>query len=111
MTDVIALVEEDLAAGWRWVKTEAVAFYDAVSPLIASALAGFEHSVVQALWGAAGALVQRLLHVTDLADLETALLNTLSSLRNPLLSAAQALGSMVLQSILGLLQVHAKQAA
>ena len=72
------------------------------------ALKAFERAVARDLWGAAAALVQRLPHVASLADLETALLNTLSALRGPLLAAAQALGSAILQSILGLLQAKAR---
>ena len=111
MTKLIVLVEEDIAAGWRWLQAEASALYRAVSPLVETALKAFETSVVEGLWGAAAALVQRLTHVGGLADLETALLNTLSALRAPLLAAAQALGSTLLQSILGLLQAKARPAA
>ena len=111
MTDLIVLAEAEISAGWRWVQTEAAALYHAVSPIIADALKAFEHAVAQALWGAAAALARRLVDVASLADLETALLNTLSHLGGPLLAAAQALGSAVLQSILGLLQAKARPAA
>ena len=110
MTAVVTLVEDDLSAGWRWLQAEASALYHAISPLVSSALKAFETSVVQGLWGAAAALARKLPHVASLAELETALLNTLSALRGPLLAAAQALGSAVLQSILGLLQAKARPA-
>ncbi len=110
MTSVILLAEAEIAAGWKWVQTEAAALYHAVSPIVESALKAFERSVAQDLWGAAAALVRRLPHIASLADLETALLNTLSALRGPLLAAAQALGSAILQSILGLLQAKARPA-
>ena len=110
MTALIVLVEEDIAAGWRWVQAKASSLYRAVAPIVAGALKAFDTSVVESLWGAAAALVRRLTQAVSLADLETALLNTLSALRAPLLAAAEALGSTVLQSILGLLQAKVRPA-
>lgn len=110
MTSVIILAEDELAAGWKWVRTEAGALYHAIAPLVADALKRFEQSVIEGLWGAAATLAQRLPRIAGLADLETALLNTLATLRGAFLAAAQALGSALLQSILGLLQARTRLA-
>lgn len=109
--NIVTLAEEEISAGWTWVKTEAAALYHAVSPIVADALKAFETSVVQTLWGAAAALVQRLMHITSLVDLETALMNTLQLVAGPIAKAAESLGSAVLQSILGLLQARVRSAA
>ena len=110
MTSPIILAEEELAAGWKWVQAEAGALYRAIAPLVADALKTFDRSIIEGLWGAAAALARRLPQLRSLAELETALLNTLSGLRGAFLAAAEALGSSVLQSILGLLQAAARPA-
>lgn len=111
MTNIITLVEDDLTQAWQWVQTEALDIYNGISPLISSALKMFESSVVQQLWSAGAALVQKLLamwpHGLNLANLETAFLNTLSALGGNLLPAAISLGSSLLQAFLGLLQAKA----
>ncbi len=109
--DVIDIVEDDLEAAWTWLKGEAVVIYDAISPLWEAPLKAFEGGVVHRLWSAAAALVQKLLTVTSLADIETAFLNTIQTLGAGLLDAAKALGSVLLQSTLGLLQSKALSAA
>jgi hypothetical protein len=111
MTSLIVLAEDDLAAGWKWVQAEASALYHAVAPLAARTLKAFEQAVVEGLWGAAASLVRRLPAIASLADLETALLNTLSGLGGAFLAAAEAVGSALLQSILGLLQAQARPVA
>ena len=108
--NIITIVEGDLEKGWAWVQSEAVDLYNSISGIIGSALAGFEQVVVQNLWSAAAALVSKLTGSLasgfNLADLETAFLNIIQTVGTNLLAAAQALGSNLLQSILGLL--HAK---
>ena len=111
MTNIITVAEQDLAEAWQWVQTQAADLYNAVSPLIEAPLKAFESSVVQNLWSAGVALIQRLLSLwpngMSLANLETAFLNTLSGLGGPLLAAARALGSALLQTFLGLIQAKA----
>ena len=106
MTDIIHLAEAEIAAGLHWIKTTATAIYGAIQPMVVKALHAFEHTVVQNLWGAAAAFVQKALTAKSLVDLETAFLNTLQHLWPDLMKAAVALGSMLLQSLLGL--IHAK---
>ncbi len=110
MTDLIALAEHEIAAGWTWVKTEAADIYAALKPLVEAPLKLFESSVVQDLWGAAAAFVTKLLSAKSLVDLETAFLNTLEHLWPNLLQAAQTLGSVLLQSVLGIFQTKAQPA-
>ena len=114
MTDLITIAEQDIAAGWKWVKTEAADIYNAIRPLVTTALSTFESVVVNNLWGAAASFITQILASnplsspkTLLTDLETAFLNTLEHLWPNLLSAATALGSVLLQSLLGIF--HAKQ--
>ncbi len=109
--DFIDIIEDDIEAGWTWLKTEAVSLYDAVSPLWAVPLKAFESGVIQRLWGVAVAVVQKLLSATSLADLETGLLNIASRLGGGLLEAAKTLGSALLQATLGILQAKAQPAA
>jgi hypothetical protein len=111
MTDLIQLAEEEISAGWAWVTTEAKGLYDAISPLVAKALSAFEGTVVQQLWSAAAAFVQKVLGATSLVDIETAFLNTIGHLWPNLLSAAQVLGSILLQSILGVFHTQVNQGA
>ena len=118
MTNIITVVEEDIKAGWDWVQKEATDIYNTVSPLVAAPLKVFEQVVVQDLWGAAAAFTAKLIPslqavnlMAGLADLETAFLNTIEHLWPNLLAAAQALGSQLLQIILGLFQTKAAAAA
>lgn len=106
MTDVLSLAEHEIEAGWRWVQHEAQALFHAVQPMLAEALNTFETAVIETLWGAAAALVKRLGLGLGLADLETALLNSLGLAGDGLLAAAQGLGSNLLQALLGLLQAR-----
>lgn len=117
MTNIITIIDTDIQAGWAWVQKEAVDLYNAVSPLVAAPLKAFEQVVVQNLWGAAAAFIANLMPALNavnlqagLADLETAFLNTLGHLWPSLLSAAQALGSQLLQIILGSFQAKAAAA-
>lgn len=111
MTSLIKLAEHDLAAGWAWVKTEAVAAYEWAKPFVEAPLKAFEAVVAQDFWGAAAAFVKDLVNVKSLVDLETAFLNTVELLGRQILQAAQALGSSLLQTILGMLLQHATPAA
>lgn len=108
MTNLITLAEEELAAGWQWVQTTAIDLYNGISPVISSALKLFESSVIQQLWSAGAALIQKLLALwpkgLNLPNLETAFLNTVSALGGNLLPAAVSLGSSLLQAFLGLIQ-------
>ena len=109
----ITIVEDDLAKGWEWVQTAAIDLYHGISPLVTAALTGFESIVNGQLWSAAAALVAKLTGSLatgfNLADLETAFLNIIQTVGTNLLAAAQALGSNLLQAMLGLL--HAKATA
>lgn len=104
----IVILENDIKAGWQWVQTAAVDVYNVVSGIVSEAWKALDPQVVQDLWGAAVALVQKLYAAlqthTALADLETAFLNIIQTLGGNLLSAAVSLGSTVLQTILGLIQ-------
>jgi hypothetical protein len=107
---VITFVYDELKKAWGWVKTEATDIYNLLKPLVNPALAAFDGTLVQDLWGAAAAFVSKLIPTVSgavpfsLADLETGFLNTLVSFSSALLSAAQTLGSSILQTMLGLFQ-------
>lgn len=111
MTDPIALALNEIKAGWTWVKTEAADVYNALKPLVEAPLKLFQQVIVNDLWGAAAAFVQKLMTAQSLVDLETAFLNTLEHLWPNLLSAAQTLGSALLQSLLGIFQAKILPAA
>jgi hypothetical protein len=110
MTAIITLIDEDLEAGWRWVKTEAIDLYKWGEPFVAKALKDFEATLAQNLWGAAASFVSKLTSAETLANIETAFLNTVELLSSNLLVAAQTLGSNLLQTILGALMAHVQQA-
>ena len=103
---VIVLFDHEVESAWDWITGKAQAAYNALEPLFAPLLKAFEGNVYQSLWKAAAALLVKLTGVTDLATLEAALLNVLSALGGNLLSAAEALGSVAIQTLLGVVQLH-----
>ena len=109
MPSIITIFEKDLATGWEWVQHEGLTLFTEISTLVGPVLHTFEQTVVQGFWSAAVTVVQKVLDAvknhTPLAELETALLNTLTSMGSGFLASAVALGSTVLQAILGMLQM------
>lgn len=110
--NVITLIEEDIVKGWDWLVAEATGIYNDLKSIVETALKAFESMVVNDLWGALSAFAGKIEGgIPSLADAETAFLNVVQLLGKSLLSAAQTLGSTLLQSLLGVLSHKAGTAA
>lgn len=105
---LITILEDDVKAGWHWIETEAKSLYEWAQPLLLNALKAVENVAVSDFWGAVAAFVQKAQSGLSLADLETAFLNTVQLYSGNFIQAAIAIGSQLLQTILGAVLAHAK---
>jgi hypothetical protein len=108
---LITILEDDLKAGWNWLKTEAAALYAWGEPIVAAALKTFEQVVVQDLWGAIASFIQKATTFRTLADAQQAFLMTIELVSRNVFNAAISLGSNLLQTLLGAVQAHVSQPA
>ncbi len=108
--DLIELAKEEIIKGIDWAKSTATAIWHAIEPMWIAAAQTFEQLVIHDLLGAGAAFVQKLVAMgrnLSLPDIESAFLMAVEHFGGPLLAAAQALGSNLLQSSLGLLHIQA----
>ena len=112
MASIIVILERDIQEGWQFVQTEAVAAYNFLKPKLESILNTGIAAVEQTLWGAAATLLKQLGGWNgSLADLETIFLNVISRLGGDLIPILQKIGSALIQTLLGVVNVHVTPAA
>ena len=102
----LSTVEADIVKDVEWVEGKTESALTAIWNVVKPAFIAFEPTVVQGVLGAIATFLATvetsLLNGGNLADLETALLNDLEAEASVLLEDAKALGSDVLQALIGL---------
>ncbi len=114
MTNFITLIETDIEIGWHWVEQKAIDLYNATAPIWNNVWATIKAFTIQDLWSAAAAFIAKLMAAGPiisgralLIDLETAFLNAIQTLKTGWIPELTALGSNLLQTLLGLIHAQA----
>lgn len=102
----LATVEADITRDVQWVEGKTETALTAIWEVVKPAFLAFEPTVVQGVLHGISIFLTTvetsLLNGGNLADLETALLNDLEAEGSALLEDAKALGSDILQALIGL---------